>query len=119
MRHIEIDDLIGNAFIAYLSEIENSYLSLKKIENYGLAVVNSLKKTGEIFYLRLCRDLTDDFFYYSEDFKKVDTLGETLVFITSTDVTKEFLIKKFCGYLSLDVLLAFRDPENTKVLFEN
>lgn len=116
--YIEIDDLIGNAFIPYLEKTGNRMLSLKKINMFGTKVINYLNENGEDACLRLSRDLTNSFFYeYSHLFLLVENEKENVV-ILANDITSKDLIRKFSGYLSLPVLLAFRDSENTKVLFE-
>ncbi len=118
--YIEIDDLIGNAFIPYLEKTGNRMLSLKKINMFGTKVINYLNENGEDACLRLSRDLTNSFFYeYSDLFLLVENENEKEnVVILANNITSKDLIRKFSGYLSLPVLLAFRNSENTKVLFE-
>lgn len=117
--YIEIDDLIGNAFIPYLEQTGKRVLSLKKINMFGTKVINYLNKNGENACLKLSRDLTNCFFYeYSDLFKLVENEKEDEVVLVNNDITPNDLIRKFSGYLSLPVILAFRNSENTKVLFE-
>ena len=40
MMYIEIDDLVGNAFIPYLQQTGKRTLSLKKINEFATKVVN-------------------------------------------------------------------------------
>ena len=44
MMYIEIDDLIGNAFIPYLEQTSKRILSLKKINEYGKKVIEYLNE---------------------------------------------------------------------------
>lgn len=119
MMYIEIDDLVGNAFISYLEKTGKRILSLKKINMFGTKVINYLNKNGEDACLRLSRDLTNSFFYeYSDLFKLVENEKEYVVVLVNDDITVTDLIHKFSGYLSLPVILAFTNSENTKVLFE-
>lgn len=117
--YIEIDDLVGNAFIPYLQQTGKRILSLKKINAFGEKVVKYLnEKEEKAACLRLSRDRTNDFFYeYADLFKLVENGDENLVVLVNDDITATDLIHKFSGYLSLPVLLAFRNEENTKVLF--
>lgn len=85
---------------------------------FGTKVIKYLNEKGEDACLRLSRDLTNSFFYeYSDLFLLVENEKENVV-ILANNITSKDLIRKFSGYLSLPVLLAFRDSENTKVLFE-
>lgn len=117
--YIEIDDLIGNAFIPYLEQTSKRILSLKKINEYGKKVIEYLNKRGEHTCLRLSRDSTNSFFYeYSDLFKLIENEKENVVALVNNNVTTTDLVRKFSGYLSLPVIMAFRALENTKVLFE-
>ncbi len=117
--YIEIDDLIGNAFIPYLEKTGKRTLPLSKINEFGSKIVNYLNKNGENACLRLSRDITNIFFYeYSDLFKLVENGKEDVVVLVDNNITPNDLIHKFSGYLSLSVLLAFRNSENTKILFE-
>ena len=118
MIYIEIDDLVGNAFIPYLEKTGRHSLSLIKIDNYGKKVVDYLNKNGIRACLRVSRDLTNEFFYEYSDLFELDESGKEDVVILKKDITTRDLIKKFSGYLSVPVVLAFRKEENIKVLFE-
>lgn len=114
--YIEMEDLVGNCFISYLEQTGNRILELQKIEKFGYKVVEQLEKEGEHPYLRLSRDITNEFFYkYAEWFTLSENDNKTLV-VLNKDVSVEKLIKEFSGYLNLKTLVAFRNPENIKVL---
>ena len=116
MMYIEIDDLVGNAFVSYLEKTGKRVLSLYKIENFGNNIVRDLESKGTESMLLLSRDRTHSFFYeYSDWFVYLER--ESLV-ILKNNISVEQLIKKFSGYLSLEVLLAFRNEENIKVLLQ-
>jgi len=118
MIYIEIDDLVGNAFIPYLENTGSRILSLRKIENYGSKVVNCLNKNGIQACLRLSRDLTNEFFYEYSDLFELDESGNENVVILKENITRRDLIRKFSSYLTVQVIVAFRKEENIKVLFE-
>lgn len=116
MMYIEIDDLVGNAFVSYLEKTGKRVLSIYKIEEFGKNIVRDLKSKGTESMLLLSRDMTYSFFYeYADWFVYVER--ESLV-ILKDNISVKQLIKKFSGYLSLEVLLAFRNEENIKVLLE-
>lgn len=118
MRYIEIDDLVGNAFIPYLEKTGSYILPMRKIDNYGKKVVDYLNMNGIQTCLRLSRDLTNEFFYRYSDLFNLDESGKENLVILKENITTKDLIEKFSGYLSLPVMLAFRNEENIKVLFE-
>ena len=114
MMYIEIDDLVGNAFIAYLDLTGNRLLSMKKINEYANKVITDLIEQGEEACLRLSRDRTYKFFYdYSDWFTLVENRNENFVTLNS-EISKEQLIMKFSGYLSIPVLVAFRNKKNIR-----
>lgn len=116
MMYIEMEDLVGNCFISYLEQTGNRILELEKIEQFGNKVAKQLEEEGEHPYLRLSRDITNEFFYkYADWFTLSENDNKTLV-VLNKDVSVKDLIKKFSGCLSLNVLVAFRNPENIKVL---
>lgn len=117
--YIEIDDLIGNAFIPYLEQTGKRILSTRKINEFGKKVIEYLNERGEEACLRLSREATNNFFYEHNDlFKLIENEEENIVVLINNSITTTDLIHKFSGYLSLPVILAFRNSENTKVLFE-
>ena len=118
MMYIEIDDLVGNAFIPYLQQTGKRTLSLKKINEFATKVVNYLNEKDENACLRLSRNRTNNFFYENSNLFKLDEDGEEKKVVLADEITDGYLIKRFSEYLSLSVLLAFRNTENTKILFE-
>lgn len=115
---IEIDEIIGNAFISCLKQKGKRTVPFRKIDEYSIKVIDQLNEKGERARLRLSREADEEFFCkYSEWFKRVTTENE-LIIILDDSVTIMELFKKFSANLSLEVLSAFEDPENTKVLLE-
>lgn len=113
---IKMEDLVGNSFASYLEQTGNRILELDKIEQFGNKVVEQLEKEGEHAYLRLSRDITNEFFYQYSDWFTLTEYNNKMLVVLNENVSVKDLIKKFSGYLSLDVLVAFRNPENIKVL---
>lgn len=115
MKFIEIDDIAGQAFIVSLRKTGKRKLNLSQIDNYGKKVVNDLKSKGEKVCLLLSRESTRNFFYNSKYFIYDDL---TNIVELKPYITEDDLIKRFCGYINYEILLAFRKEENTKILFE-
>ena len=115
MKFIEIDDIVGQAFIVYLRKTGKRKLSLSKIDNYGGEVIKDLKSKGEKVCLCLSREQTRNFFYNSKYFLYDEI---TNIVELKPNITEDDLIKRFCGYINYEILIAFRKDENTKILFE-
>lgn len=116
MYIIKIEELVGNAFISYLQETDKRTLSLSKINKFSEKVIEYLNINGARACTDINREKTNEFFYhYSNWFKQVEN-GNNSFIILNSNVTLYELIEEFSGYLSLDVLLALRNPRNTKIL---
>ena len=88
----------------------------KKIECFGNNIVSELNNNGISSTLLLSRDKTYAFFYeYSDMFLFIEKDG---MIILKEDISVKDLIQRFSGYLSLEVLRAFRNGENIKILLE-
>ena len=115
MIHIEIEDLVGNAFVGYLQETGKRTLSMQKIEMFANNVVEDLKSKKIEVVLELSRNKTTEFFNdYSEWFIYLEKEN---VVILKDNITAKQLIKEFSGYLSLETVVAFRKYDNVKILF--
>lgn len=115
MKFIEIDDIVGQAFIVCLKKTGKRSLSLKKIDEYGAKVVMYLKCRGEKVRLALSREQSRNFFYNSKYFIYNE---RTNIVELKPNITEDDLIKRFCGYIDYNILVAFRNEENIKALFE-
>mgnify|MGYP004517387311 FL=1 len=114
MIYIRIEELVGNAFVGYLKRTEKRELSLQKIENFGNNVIRELNRKGIKSALLLSRDKTYNFFKeYSDMFLFREEDG---MIILNENISVKDLIENFSGYLSLEVLYAFRNEENIKTL---
>lgn len=115
---IEIDEIVGNAFISCLKKNGKRTLPFKRIDEFALKVVEQLNEKGKKARLQLSREADNEFFHrYSEWFKRAKT-EDGLIVIVDDSVTIMKLFKQFSTNLSLEVLSVFEDPENTKVLLE-
>ena len=115
MYNIYIDDLIGNAFVAYLMATNKRVLSLSKIEDFGNAVIKSLDEKGIEARLVLSRNMLWAFLF---DCSLWFTYNSEKNEITlSNEITPEMLITRFSGYTAIPVISELRAEKNTKVLF--
>ncbi len=117
MIRIYIEDLIPNAFIAYLTNSNPKNLcrklSLNKIEKFGNEIIYSLRLKGKFAVLILSRDLTNDFFSKYYDWFRLNDDGTVEL---DDYVTIDNLIDRFTGYLSVDLLIEFGKRKNYKIL---
>ena len=109
MMHIDLEDLVGNAFVVYLQKTGKRSISMQKIDYFADNVVKDLHSKGVNARLELSRNETIEFFNrYSEWFSYEE----------KDAVTVKDLIRKFSGYLGIEVLRSLRDEKNFQVLLE-
>jgi len=115
--YIGIEDLAANALIEVLKvEKTRRFLTYEEIEKYGSQVVKVLDEKGEKAILILSRDSTNAMFRnYSEFFEEKEEEGKLGIKLKD-DIEVNHLIRKFRGYLALDVLLAFINESCVGVL---
>jgi len=114
--YIGIEDLAANALIAVLNNSGKRFLSYTEIELYGAKVMEVLYKSGEKAVLILSRDSTNALFRnYSDYFEECVECGQKGIRLKE-DKTADDLIKRFRGYLSLQLLKAFIDERSVSVL---
>lgn len=107
---IYLADLAANALIQlFQAGCEDRFLSFERIEAYGVAVVEVLESRNEGATLYLSRDYTDIFFRDCSDYFVRETRNGKKGVRLRDGVEAEDLIRRFRGYLSLDVALAFMD----------
>lgn len=100
----DLSDLAANAFIE-VSELDVRSLTLQLLEWYGEEVRKKLEENCDNIRLFLGRYYTDEFYWRYEKFFKQSEDGKSVEL--NEGITKSQLIKKFRGYLPLDMLIAF------------
>lgn len=106
---IGIEDLAANALIALINKIDCRFVSYKDIEAYGNEVVSLLNEKNEKAVLVLSRENTTMFYHdYSDFFEEKEFEGEVGIYLLEGKSVDD-LLKKFCGYVALDVILALND----------
>ena len=107
-------DVISIAFIKALDKDESQrFLPYKKIGDLGYKVAAVVKKRIGVDTLFLFwRNSIDEFLYYHEDDFKEETREDgTLGIRIREGIDTDSLVKKFCGALPLDILIAFIETE--------
>lgn len=113
---IGIEDLAANALIEVLKKGDKRFLTYDEIEKYGSQVVKVLKESGENAILILSRDSTNAMFRnYSDFFEENEEYGKVGIKLKD-GIEADDLVRKFRGYLVLDVLLAFINERCVEVL---
>lgn len=114
--YLGIEDLAANALIESLKKNNKRFLTYVEIENYGSKVAQILGDRGDEAILVLSRDRTNavlhDYAKYFEEFEMDNKKGIRL----RDGIGIDQLIRRFRGYLALDVLLAFVDRSSVGVL---
>ena len=114
---ITLVDLASNALIEILKNSTRRFVSYSELEEYGMAVVEILKNSGEDVMLLLSRENTDSMLRdYSDIFEETTVEGVKGISL-QTDISLDKLIERFRGCLLWDVLLAFVNKKATKKLF--
>lgn len=115
--YIGIEDLAANALIELMTNDETKrFVSYEELENYGNEVVNFLNERGERATLILSRDNTNAMFRkYSNIFEEKESNGHLGIQLKSS-ITIEDLIRKFRGYLTCGVFLAFVNKQTVAKL---
>lgn len=114
--YIGIEDLAANALIESLKKGNKSFLTYSEIEMYGSRVIQLLKQNGEKAVLILSRENTNAMFRsYSDFFEEQEKNGKKGIALRE-EKNIDDLIRKFRGYLALDVLMAFVDERSVEVL---
>lgn len=114
MRYLELEDLVVNAFIYYNTKTGKHVLSMKKILEYGKRVVKDINKgTNNYTCLKISDLRTAVFFNGNEEFQYYDI--DKLV-IMKQNVKVERLIRKYVTHYPEEVIEAFQNEENCRVL---
>ncbi|MCL2134139.1 MAG: hypothetical protein FWH37_01070 [Candidatus Bathyarchaeota archaeon] len=106
--YIEIEDLAANALIGILKENKTPFITYKNLEEYGAEVISHLRINNKEAVLILSRERTNAMLRnHSDTFKQQEDDKGNLGISLKEGVKVQDLVKKFCGYLAWDVLLAF------------
>lgn len=114
--YIKIADVAANALIEGMKGGGDSFVSFQQIEDYGNRVLQILSENGEEGVLVFSRAETDAFFHDYADFFQPDEKNDCKGISLRSGKTVISLIRRFRGYLALDVLHAFMDGRAVEVL---
>ena len=100
---IELEDLIGNLLITLKSNgFDVTELSYDLIAKYENILAKELTNRGCKYCFKLSRDLTHEFLLKNSQYYEQSQDEKSIILVHDLDV--EFLISKYRGYLSLNVL---------------
>ena len=114
--YIGIEDLVANALIELVESLGKREVLFKELDEYGAKVIKYLNDKQEQAVLLLSKERTNEFLHDYSDFFEVFTRGIDEGIRLRDGVTVEQLWKKFRGYLSVDIMLAFMDRFSVSAL---
>ena len=113
---LSIYDLVAGCFIELLHRNKEPVVIYEAACKYGQMIGETLKKQGYAFWIRISRyDVWYMYDVYPRYFLPDDIHGDG-VFHAGEGLTAEDYIKKFRGYLPLDVLLAAMDEKTVEMM---
>lgn len=107
--YIGIEDLVANALIELIENNNIREVLFKDLDEYGAMVVKYLNNKNEQAVLLLSKERTNDFLHDYSDMFEIFSDGINDGIKLKNEVGVEQLWKKFRGYLSVDVMMAFMD----------
>lgn len=110
--YIGIEDLVANAIIELVKASNRKEVLFSEINKYGATVVKILLEKDSKAVLILSKERTAAFLNDYSDFFELFTNGIEEGIRLKENITIEQLWKKFRGYLSIDVMMAFTDDRS-------
>lgn len=117
--HIGIEDLVANALIELVEKTGKREVLFRELDEYGAMVIKVLNDKNEQAVLLLSKERTNDFLHDYSDMFEFFSNGIEDGIRLKKDVEVDQLWKKFRGYLSTDVLLAFMNEMSLRKLGVN
>lgn len=114
MYEITFEDLLGNAFIA--TDINyNRFIPYYKLDNYAKCLVEYFTNKGIPCKVVWNRDRKDWILYYYSSFFQEITVNGIKGVLLKDNVSEDILRENFSSYLSVEMLVAFRDENCIKI----
>ncbi len=114
--YIGIEDLAANALIELVEKAEKREVLFKQLDDYGAGVLNFLNKEKGQAVLSLSKEQTSEFLHDYSAYFELYTRGMDEGVRLKEGIPVSELWKKFRGYLSTDVLMAFMDESAVSAL---
>lgn len=114
--YIGIEDLVANALIELVEKSEKREVLFKELDDYGAKVIKYLTDKQEQAVLVLSKERTSLFLHDYSDYFELFTSNMDEGIRLKEGVSVNELWKKFRGYLSVDVMLAFMDSVSISAL---
>ena len=116
MLYLDIEDIVANAMIE-LNKIDGSRsVPIWVAEQYGNEVSRYLGNQGYYTKMRINRERTYRFEEQYGEFFTSYQQGKEKGYVLNDGKDIEDLVRKFRGYLDLEVILAFINPQATETL---
>lgn len=114
--YIGIEDLAANALIELVEKSEKREVLFRQLDEYGARVIKYLNDKQEHAVLVLSKERTNEFLHDYSDYFELFSSGIDEGIRLKEDIPVRQLWKKFRGYLSVDVMLAFMDSASVNAL---
>ena len=114
--YIGIEDLAANALIELVEKSEKREVLFKQLDEYGAKVIKYLNDKQEQAVLVLSKERTNEFLHDYSDYFELFSSGMDEGIRLKEEISVNQLWKKFRGYLSVDVMLAFMDKVTISAL---
>lgn len=114
--YIGIEDLVANALIELVEKSEKREVLFRQLDEYGAKVIKYLNDKQEQAVLVLSKERTNEFLYDYSDYFELFANGMDEGIRLKAGISVSQLWKKFRGYLSVDVMLAFMDEMSISAL---
>ncbi len=114
--YIGIEDLVANALIELVEKSEKREVLFRQLDEYGAKVIKYLNDKQEQAVLVLSKERTTKFLHDYSDYFELFVNGMDEGIRLKPGIPVSQLWKKFRGYLSVDVMLAFMDKMSISAL---
>lgn len=115
MKELSYEDFVANALIEVNKYSGARKVSIEQVENYRQAVMERLQETDEKVSCYINRERFKSFQEDYSDWFTVVEEDSTMIHMNH-NIMKEDLIEQFRGYLSLEYLIIFMNPDITQSL---
>ena len=114
--YIGIEDLVANALIELVEKSKKREVLFRQLDAYGTKVIGYLNANHKPAALSLSRESTDEFLYEYSEYFELFSKGMDEGIRLRKNVLVDQLWKKFRGYLTVEVMLAFMNEDSVSAL---
>ena len=115
--YVGIEDLAANAIYELYKQSNQRYISLKKLTDYGIAVVEYLNENNDRATLLLSQESTYGFVReYSDIFEVKDLEGSKSCLCLKEGIEADDMLDRFIGSFSVAILKAMNSEQALDIL---